>query len=64
MSQFTSDYWALRVLEPNFVEFANGFLKPRIRGYTPTELEDRAIRYLLDNWDFCYEDAPESPTGQ
>lgn len=55
MTEFETDVQAWTVLGNRFCEFA-GLIKPRHPGYRPTDDELRAIRYLILEWDYGYED--------
>ena len=44
----------LVIIGKNFNE-RSGVLYPKIKGYKPSLEEQKAIMYLCEEWDFCYD---------
>lgn len=52
--EFGTDSAALKVIEENYT-FGKGFIiSPKVEGYKPTPLENRALDYLWLEWDWGF----------
>jgi len=54
--EFNNDGVAWDYLNPNFVE-ERFLIRPKL-GHFPTEKDQRAIRYLVEEWDWEYSNEP------